>query len=512
MNSVEGVVIASRGGAPSIYLRNITKAYGETIALSDVSLDLRAGEVHALLGENGAGKTTLMKILYGLSQPDSGQIESDGVALKIESPRDARAAGIGMVTQHFSLVKNMTVIENIALASAKTFAIDLAGVRTEIVAASARFGLDVPPDAIVSSLPIALQQRVEILKALMSGCSYLILDEPTAVLGPNDIDSLLEVIRRLRSDAGIGIVLISHKMAEIEKVADRVSVLRRGQVVSSSLANGITSKELVTLMVGGQQSDAEQRQRSASPSQSQNPILVLKSVGASRETGGLSDVSFAVRPGEILGIAGVSGNGQTELVNVLSGTTQIDSGTIEVEGRQLGSNTPQSLMRAGVGILGEDRHASAVHALQVVENLILDCVEKFAGKFQLRRKEMLSHCELAITQFEIKANPKQAFGTLSGGNMQKVLLARLFSRNPKVAIISQPTRGLDVMATNYVRSLIAQASKQGTAVVLVSEDLDEILELADRVAVMYRGSVVGIVDHSEASRESIGELMAGIAK
>ena len=510
MNSVEGVAIASRGGAPSIFLRNITKAYGETIALSDVSLDLCAGEVHALLGENGAGKTTLMKILYGLSQPDSGQIEADEVVLKIESPRDARAAGIGMVTQHFSLVKNMTVVENIALSSAKTLSIDLADVRTETVAASTRFGLDVPPDAIVASLPIALQQRVEILKALMSGCSYLILDEPTAVLGPNDIDSLLEVIRRLRSDAGIGIVLISHKMAEIEKVADRVSVLRRGQVVSSSLANGITSKELVALMVGDQQSGAEQRQRSASPSQS--PILVLESVGVLREAGGLSDISFAVRPGEILGIAGVSGNGQTELVNVLSGTTQIDSGTIVVEGQQLGNNTPQSLMRAGVGILGEDRHTSAVHGLQVVENLILDCVEKFAGKFQLRRKEMLNHCESAITQFEIKANPKQAFGTLSGGNMQKVLLARLFSRKPKVAIISQPTRGLDVMATNYVRSLIAQASKQGTAVVLVSEDLDEILELADRVAVMYRGKVIGIVDHSEASRESIGELMAGIAK
>ena len=509
MNPVEGVTFAFRGGAPSIILRNITKAYGETIALNEVSLDLHAGEVHALLGENGAGKTTLMKILYGLSQPDSGQIEAGGVALRIESPRDARAAGIGMVTQHFSLVKNMTVIENIALASAKTFAIDLAAVRTEIVVASTRFGLDVPPDTIVASLPIALQQRVEILKALMSGCSYLILDEPTAVLGPNDIDSLLEVIRRLRSDAGIGIVLISHKMAEIEKVADRVSVLRRGQVVSSSLANGITSKELVALMVGEQQSGISQRK--PEPRTGQSPILVLESVGVARETGGLSDVSFAVRPGEILGVAGVSGNGQSELVNVLSGTTQIDSGTIVVEGRQLGRNTPQSLMRAGVGILGEDRHASAVHALQVVENLILDCVEKFNGKFQLRRKEMLSHCESAISQFEIKASPKQAFGTLSGGNMQKVLLARLFSRNPKVAIISQPTRGLDVMATNYVRSLIAQASKQGTAVVLVSEDLDEILELADRVAVMYRGSVVGVVDHSEASRESIGELMAGIA-
>jgi simple sugar transport system ATP-binding protein len=510
MNSVEGVAIASRGGAPSIFLRDITKAYGETLALNNVSLDLRAGEVHALLGENGAGKTTLMKILYGLTQPDSGQIEADGVVLKISSPRNARAAGVGMVTQHFSLVKNMTVVENIALADAKTFSIDLGGVRGAIIASSARYGLDVPPDAIISSLPIALQQRAEILKALMSGCSYLILDEPTAVLGPQDIDSLLEVIRRLRSDAGIGIVLISHKMAEIEKVADRVSVLRRGQVVSSSLANGITSKELVTLMVGQPSSPVAPRKRT--PSEVQEAILVLESVAVNTETGGLSNVNFEVRPGEILGIAGVSGNGQAELVNILSGTLGIDSGTISVEGTQLGENTPQSLMRAGVGILGEDRHASAVHGLKVVENLVLDCLESFTNKLQLDRKKMDSHCESAIAEFEIKATANQAFGTLSGGNMQKVLLARLFSRKPKVAIISQPTRGLDVMSTKYVRSLIGQACSDGTAVLLVSEDLDEILELADRIAVMYRGSVIGIVDHSQASRESVGELMAGIAK
>lgn len=253
MTMVEGVAVASRDSAPSIYLRSVSKAFGETIALSDVSLDLRAGEVHALLGENGAGKTTLMKVLYGLTQPDSGQIEADGVKLKIASPRDARAAGIGMVTQHFSLVKNMTVVENIALATAKTLKVDLTNVREQIVAASRRYGLEVPPDAVISALPIALQQRVEILKALMSGCSYLILDEPTAVLGPQDVDALLDVIKRLRDDAGIGIVLISHKMAEIEKVADRVSVLRRGKVVSSSAAKGITSKELITLMVGQQE-------------------------------------------------------------------------------------------------------------------------------------------------------------------------------------------------------------------------------------------------------------------
>lgn len=510
MNSVEGVAIASRGGAPSIFLSNITKAYGETVALSDVSLDLRTSEVHALLGENGAGKTTLMKILYGLTQPDSGQIKADGVALQINSPRDARAAGIGMVTQHFSLVKNMTVVENIALASARTFSLDLDSVRDAVVAASARYGLEVPPDSIIGSLPIGLQQRVEILKALMSGCSYLILDEPTAVLGPQDIDSLLDVIARLRSEAKIGVVLISHKMAEIEKVADRVSVLRRGKVVSSSLTNGITSKELITLMVGEQESGVVLR--SESQSHGRDPILVLDSVVVKMEIGGLNNVSLDVRPGEIVGIAGVSGNGQTELVNILSGTLSIDSGTIAVEGATLTQNTPQLLMRAGVGMLGEDRHASAVHALQVMENLVLDCVDNFATKVQLNRKKMLEHCESAINQFEIKATAKQVFGTLSGGNMQKVLLARLFSRKPKVAIISQPTRGLDVMATSYVRSLISKARLDGTAVLLVSEDLDEVLELADRVAVMYRGSVIGVVDGANASREKIGELMAGIVR
>ncbi len=510
MNMVEGVAIASRGGAPSIFLSNITKAYGETVALSDVSLNLRTSEVHALLGENGAGKTTLMKILYGLTQPDSGQIKADGVALQINSPRDARAAGIGMVTQHFSLVKNMTVVENIALASAKTFSLDLDSVRDAVVAASARYGLEVPPDAIIGSLPIGLQQRVEILKALMSGCSYLILDEPTAVLGPQDIDSLLEVIARLRSEAKIGVVLISHKMVEIEKIADRVSVLRRGKVVSSSLANGITSKELITLMVGEQESGVVLR--SESQSHRRDPILVLDSVVVKMEIGGLNNVSLDVRPGEIVGIAGVSGNGQTELVNILSGTLSIDSGTIAVEGATLAQNTPQLLMRAGVGMLGEDRHASAVHALQVMENLVLDCVDNFATKVRLNRKKMLEHCESAINQFEIKATAKQVFGTLSGGNMQKVLLARLFSRKPKVAIISQPTRGLDVMATSYVRSLISKARLDGTAVLLVSEDLDEVLELADRVAVMYRGSVIGVVDGANASREKIGELMAGIVR
>jgi simple sugar transport system ATP-binding protein len=299
-------------------------------------------------------------------------------------------------------------------------------------------------------------------------------------------------------------------MAEIEQVADRVSVLRRGKVVSSSSVSGVSTQELIGLMMGTDEVAVAQQH----PSKQivGNPILALNGVGVNIEMGGLSEVSLDVRPGEIVGIAGVSGNGQAELVRVLSGTLAIDKGSIVVEGNTLGKNSPQSLMRAGVGMLGEDRHASAVHALQVMENLVLDCIDSFATRFQLKQKEILQHCESAIAQFEIKTTPKQALGTLSGGNMQKVLLARLFSRKPKVAIISQPTRGLDVMATRYVRSLIMKASTEGTAVLLVSEDLDEVLELADRVAVMYRGAVIGIVDGSTATRETIGQLMAGITK
>lgn len=509
-NSIEGAEATNRGPAPSLFLRNISKAFGETVALDGVSLDLQAGEVHALLGENGAGKTTLMKVLYGLTQADSGSIESNGVVLQVHSPRDARAAGIGMVTQHFSLVKTMTVVENIALAEAKTFLQNMDETRNDLIDASKKFGLEVSPDAVVGALPVALQQRVEILKALMSGCSYLILDEPTAVLGPQDIKSLLLVIKRLRSEAGIGIVLISHKMAEIEQVADRVSVLRRGKVVSSSAVKGITSNELINLMVGSE--EPSQSQQKAVRQNTATPILTLAAVNVLSEMGGLNNISFDVRPGEIVGFAGVSGNGQTELVGVLSGTVPISDGTIVVEGVTLGKNSPQTLMRAGVGMLGEDRHASAIHLLPVVENLVLDRLDMFANKFYLKRKKMLEHCNAAISQFEIKTTPKQALGTLSGGNMQKVLLARLFSRKPKIAIISQPTRGLDVMATRYVRSLISQASNNGTAVLLISEDLDEVLELSDRVAVMYRGEIIGIVDSELATKETIGQLMAGVVQ
>lgn len=496
---------------PSVLLREIRKSYGATVALDGVTLGLVPGEIHALLGENGAGKTTLMKTLFGLTQPDSGRIEVDGRATAIKSPRDARAAGIGMVNQHFSLVKTMTVAENLALSEARLVGVDLAKARRTVAEATERYGLEVPADAVVAELPVALQQRVEILKALAAGCKYLILDEPTAVLGPKDVDSLLGVIGQLRDQESMSIVLISHKMKEIERVADRVSVLRRGVVVASTDARGMTSKELIALMVGSEA--VESRVRPVSSMNGDAPVtLALRGVSVKRPHGGLQEISFEVRAGEILGIAGVSGNGQSELVEVLSGTLGVDAGQIEVGGARLADVTPRSLLAAGVGMLGEDRHAAAVHNLPVVENLVLDQLHSVTRRGHLDRSAMAARCEAAISQFEIKATPQQHLGTLSGGNMQKVLLARLFGRSPKAAIVSQPTRGLDVSSTRYVRSLIAGARASGTAVVLVSEDLDEVLELADRVAVMYRGRVVGILDAHEVSRERIGELMAGVAQ
>jgi len=490
------------------------------VALDGVTLGIHTREVHALLGENGAGKTTLMKTLFGLTQPDSGRIEVDGNPTVIATPRDARAAGVGMVTQHFSLVKTMTVAENLALSSSHIVRVDLEQARGIARTANDRFGLEVPADAVISELPVALQQRVEILKALAAGCRYLILDEPTAVLGPRDVDSLLDVVRRLRDDQSMAVVLISHKMKEIERIADRVSVLRRGAVVASTEARGMTSKDLVALMVGAGQSgevalQSEPLASARKPSvanASQKVVLRVAGLSTTKEIGGLDKVSFDVHSGEIFGIAGVSGNGQTELVEVLSGTSKASAGGIEIDGQEMKSPRPATLMAAGMGILGEDRHASAVHQLPVVENLVLDRLDSFTKWGQLNRRAMSAQCDEAIMQFEIKATSHQALGTLSGGNMQKVLLARLFGRSPKVAVVSQPTRGLDVASTSYVRSLIATARDQGTGVVLVSEDLDEVLELSDRVAVMYRGTIVAIVEAREASRERIGELMAGVAK
>ena len=511
MTMVEGVAVASRDSAPSIYLRSVSKAFGETIALSDVSLDLRAGEVHALLGENGAGKTTLMKVLYGLTQPDSGQIEANGVKLKIASPRDARAAGIGMVTQHFSLVKNMTVVENIALASAKTFSVDLAGVREQIVAASQRYGLEVPPDAVISTLPIALQQRVEILKALMSGCSYLILDEPTAVLGPQDVDALLEVVKRLRDDAGIGVVLISHKMNEVLGVSDRITVLRNGRVVDTVDTDKVTASELTEMMVGRVvelTSVAETPEPGAG-------VLVAEGIcyNTASGRGGLRGIDLAVHEREIVGVAGVAGNGQKALFDVLVGAGAPAGGVVRVGGQNLTGATAGEFRAAGVGKVPADRiNEALITNFAVSENLILGRhrTSRYSTRGVLNRRAIDRFAQESIAAFGISApSTNTSTRVLSGGNMQKVILARELADQPRVLVVDQPTRGLDIGATEYVRQQLIAERDRGAAILLISEDLDELLALSTRLIVMHDGRVMGVLGRADMKLDLIGALMTG---
>lgn len=506
--STADVVTGNSVATSAVSLSGLRKVYGDVVAVAQVDLEVRTGEIHALLGENGAGKTTLMRLLYGLAKPDAGSISIDGTQMAITSPKVARAAGIGMVTQHFSLVKTMTVTENLVLQDAGFFSLDLAGARKKLLALCEEIGLEIDPDARIDSLPVAMQQRVEILKALAGGCKVLILDEPTAVLGPQDVDSLLDVIRRLRDTIGLSVILITHKMHEISKVADRVSVLRRGEIVATENANGMSIAALTSLMVEGvQQEVVEEGVRSSHGAS----VLSIKDLTVHlRGHDVISDLSLEVRRGEIVGIAGVSGNGQSELVQALSGVFAHQTGEISVDGKVVKGGSPAAFAQAGFGRLGEDRHASAVSALTVEENLILDRLHFFSKPGLLLKRKIRKFAEESITNFAIKAKPDQAIGTLSGGNMQKVLLARLFGERPLAAVVSQPTRGLDVVSTRYVRQLLMLERNAGVGILLVSEDLDEILELSDRVLVIFKGKIVGEVARNEIDRVAIGAMMAGV--
>ena len=493
---------------PAVSLHGLAKKFGDVVAVAGVNLAIEPGEIHALLGENGAGKTTLMRMLYGLTKPDSGHIEIFGSQVNVSSPKSARAVGIGMVTQHFSLVKTMTVTENMALQDAGFISLDLATAKSKLLKLSSDIGLEVDPEALVGNLSVAMRQRVEILKALAGGCKVLILDEPTAVLGPQDVESLLEVLRKLRDSVGLSVVLITHKMHEISQVADRVSVLRRGEIITTVDAGGLSVPELTSLMVEGSEQHSPIVQ-----SRNSSGEVVLKIENMSVQLHGreaLSNISLAVSKGEIVGIAGVSGNGQSELVQSLSGVLDHVSGEIFVDGKVVKDKNPASLASAGFGRLGEDRHASSVAALTVEENLILDRLHFFSKPGFLLKRKIRKFAEESIGSFSIKATPDQPIGTLSGGNMQKVLLARLFGERPIAAVVSQPTRGLDVISTKYVRQLLLQERNEGVGILLVSEDLDELIELSDRILVIFKGRFLGELSRAEFSRERIGQLMAGL--
>ena len=492
----------------ALELRGITKRFGDLVANDGIDLEVRRGEIHALLGENGAGKTTVMRVAYGLSHADSGEIRVGGQLVQVRSPRDAITAGIGMVTQHFSLVRPMTVAENIALGRSSGLRLDLDAARRTVRDASARFGIHVEPDAIVGNLSVGEQQRVEILKALARDCRLLILDEPTAVLVPQEVEALFSTLRRLVAD-GLGVVFISHKLGEVRAISHRVSVLRRGKMIGT-VPGGTAEAELARMMVG-RPIPGGRRSAAAGGEGGRPGVLSLRDlrVAGPHGTTVIQGLSLEVGACEIVGMAGVSGNGQTELVDVLSGMRSPLAGSVVVAGADVTGLGPAEMVAAGVGRIPEDRHASLIPDLSVAYNLVMERLVDFRRAGRLDEGAIGAHADDLIERFAIRAGRDDRVGTLSGGNIQKVLLARVLSRDPKVVVVSQPTRGLDVGATEYVRAQLLAQRAAGAGILLVSEDLDELLELADRLVVIYEGRIVGEMPVAEADPERLGLLMAG---
>ena len=493
-------------------LRGITKTFGSVAANSAIDLTVEPGEIHCLLGENGAGKSTLMNILYGLLTPDSGEIVVDGETREFTSPGDAIAAGIGMVHQHFMLVPVFTVADNLMLgheeARGGVFGwLDRRKAKADVLEVSARYGLPVDPDAVVEDLPVGVQQRVEIVKALMRDAQVLILDEPTAVLTPQETEELFTVMRGLKA-AGKSVVFITHKLNEVRAIADRITVIRRGAVVGSAEPTA-TARELASLMVGRDVRLVVEKE----PREAGEVALSVQNLNVMDDRGFLAvdDVSFDLHAGEILGVAGVQGNGQTELVEAITGL-RAATGSAELFGRQLVGASPRSVLRQGLGHVPEDRqHDGLVPDFSIAENLVLDQydTEPFGGLFRLDLEAIEKNGAERLAEFDIRAESERTpAGALSGGNQQKVVVARALQRDPSLLIASQPTRGVDVGAMEFIHKRIVEQRDAGKAVLIVSTELDEITALSDRIAVMYRGRIVGIVP-PDTTNEELGLLMAG---
>ena len=496
-------------------LRNVTKRFGTLVANDNINIVVESGEIHSLLGENGAGKSTLMNVLYGLYKADEGQILLDGAEQKFRGPGDAMAAGIGMVHQHFMLIPVFTVAENVVLGNEPTKkfgALDLATARAKVREISDRFGFDIDPDALVEDLPVGAQQRVEILKALSRDAKVLVLDEPTAVLTPQETDELMQIMRELAA-AGTSIIFITHKLREVKEVADKITVIRQGKVVGDASPTA-SAEELASMMVGRE----VDLQVDKSAPKIGDTVLSFHGVSVldDRKQLAVNNIDLEVRAGEILAIAGVQGNGQTELAEALLGLRQVikGSGSIKLNGKNIDHLSVQDRLEAGISFIPEDRKKDGlVSEFTISENMMLNGSrgEPFANGIWINFANRDRITNERIKEFDIRTQSAETLaGNLSGGNQQKVVVARELSRSGNLLLAAQPTRGVDVGSIEFIHERIVAERNEGRAVILISTELDEVLALADRIAVMYRGQIVGIVD-ANTSRAQLGKMMAGIA-
>ncbi len=495
-----------------IEMQKITKQFGDFVANDNIDLEVRQGEIHALLGENGAGKSTLMNMLVGLLQPTSGDIIVKGKSVNLDSPSKAAKLGIGMVHQHFMLVEAFTVAENIILGNeiTKGGVLNLKQATKEITALSEKYGLTVDPSAKVSDISVGAQQRVEILKTLYRGADIIIFDEPTAVLTPSEISELLEIMRNLVKE-GKSIVLITHKLDEIRAVADRVTVIRRGKSIETVPVAGSTSEELAEMMVGRAVSFKTEK----IASHPKGNVLSIKDLYVNENRGipAVKGLSLDVRAGEIVGIAGIDGNGQSELIQAITGLRKSQSGSIKIKNIEVTHLSPRKITEMEVGHVPEDRHRDGmVLEMTLAENMTLQTYykEPFSKNGVLSYSQINEHARHLMTEFDVRAASELVTaGSLSGGNQQKAVIAREIERNPDLLIVSQPTRGLDVGAIEYIRKRLVAERDKGKAVLVVSFELDEILDVSDRIAVIHDGKIQGVLDPGKTDKQELGILMAG---